>query len=341
EAGAGRHPVAGPPRHRTGSGHRLRWLSLPCWSRGADARPTSAGRGRTSRNGAARRILPSVAALRTRPTAARRHGRNTQRSPRRRPCRAPRRSVQSPREWRADRQRKASLPSSCNPVVVEPRRRALPFCHTDEHGPVQPVVRPLRGLEAGRDAAVGFLRRDVLAGFEAREDLRARPGDAAVVDVDRRAVVGLEQVVRLELDQPAVPDPRPVAARVGHHVSRQERAADLATDDRDEPAGELGGRGAKAHARSIAEIEARAEGQLEGRDLQAILPCSSGENRPRSAGYALSLRRIQLNGGGAWKSSTTSSSARAVQGVSWRTGSARTRGCGWRWSRRAASAGTR
>ena len=55
--------------------------------------------------------------------------------------------------------------------------RAAPFARADEDGPVEPLVRTGRGLEARRHAAVGLVGRHRLAGLVTGLFLNARHSD--------------------------------------------------------------------------------------------------------------------------------------------------------------------
>src|SRR5690606_23436075 len=125
---------------------------------------------------------------------------------------------------------------SCDLVVLEHRTAAAPLADAHEQRARQPFMRSLRHFETGRHAAVGFVGPHGLSRLDAREHFGRGPGDALVVDVNGRAVAGLELVVGLELHQSARPEARPVAARAGEDATGEPRALDLAALHGDEAA---------------------------------------------------------------------------------------------------------
>src|SRR5690606_18075521 len=108
-------------------------------------------------------------------------------------------------------------------VILEHRARAAPLALADKHSACEPVVGPGWHLEARRHATVCVVFGHRLSGLDACQDLWRRPRDALVVDVDRRAVAGLELVVGLEFHQPAGPEAWPVATGLRHHATVEAR----------------------------------------------------------------------------------------------------------------------
>src|SRR5665213_3668361 len=90
----------------------------------------------------------------------------------------------------------------------------------DEQALHQPAVFFATGLKPRRGAEIDQFGIDRLAALQPLQQLNGAETDAPVLDIDHRAVVGLEGVFRLELDQLVGPDDLEVGAE----------RADLAVD---------------------------------------------------------------------------------------------------------------
>lgn len=132
-------------------------------------------------------------------------------------------------------------------------------------------MRALGDFEARRNSAVIVNRIDAFACLDARKDIGTGIGDAAIVDIDRRPVIGFHQIMRFELNQSAIPDPRPVPSRIGNHPARKAGAGEHPACHRDESACEGGMAGPETQPRAFIEIEPDAKCQFEHGDGQHIL----------------------------------------------------------------------
>ena len=158
----------------------------------------------------------------------------------------------------ADRSRQFRAPrnSGCGwPSGSSRRRRRRRACAIHSCGPSGTSNR-------GRDPHVIIVRPDRLVARHALGDLgRARPAIAAILEIDDRAVVGLEQVARVEVDHAVRADERKVAAGHGNDAAVEPRPLDAARGGMD--------RGADLAARrrldpvGLGEIDRDGEGMFE------------------------------------------------------------------------------
>src|SRR5581483_9540862 len=103
-------------------------------------------------------------------------------------------------------------------------RAPLPYTH--DHRPVEPLMRPDRGAKVRRAPEVTGNSRSLTFGLSRRSQ---RAMDIPqVANVDARAVVRLDHVMRVELHHAVLPHDRPVGAAVIVDLAIQSRAADRA-----------------------------------------------------------------------------------------------------------------
>jgi hypothetical protein len=132
-----------------------------------------------------------------------------------------------------------------------------PGAGPDEDRRIEPPVAGVAGDQADRAAHRVLVGRDRLAGGEACHHLGRAVTQAAVLQLDERTIVGLEQIAGVELDHPVGPHRLPVGADADHPAVQQ-RTGEGAAGDRDDPAqpgtGLAGHRDGTGRHREVADV---------------------------------------------------------------------------------------
>src|SRR5260363_93745 len=104
----------------------------------------------------------------------------------------------------------------------------------------QPAILVVAGLEAWLGPEVDQLGIDGLAALELLQQIDRSEANAAVLDIDGRAIIRFQGVFRLQVDQLVGADDLEVGAQIANPaadaLAAQARALHLAAMDRDDPA---------------------------------------------------------------------------------------------------------
>ena len=130
----------------------------------------------------------------------------------------------------------------------------------DEQAFHQPAVFLGSGFESRHGAEIDQAWIDRLASLQLLQQFDRAEADALVLDIDHCAVIGLEGIFRLQIDQLIGADDLKVGASI-QHLAIDAFAMHLAADDRDDPAHAMAGfAGGTADAFTLFE---RFEGKLQ------------------------------------------------------------------------------
>ena len=141
----------------------------------------------------------------------------------------------------------------------------------------QPAVFFGSGLELRHGAEIDQFRIDRLAAFQPLQQFDRAETNAPVLDIDHRAVVGLERIFRFEFDQFVGPDDLEVRAERAD-LAVDALAAHLAADDRNDPADAMADVAGGCHAADMSGdgedvLGLRADGSL--MEAYPIMRCGS------------------------------------------------------------------
>src|ERR1700722_5113072 len=140
-----------------------------------------------------------------------------------------------------------SVPPSQPLMHVEHDAVGVACRRSDKHMFHQPAVFRGSGLELRHGAEIDQFRIDRFAAFQPLHQLDRPKTNAAVLDIDHRAVVGLEGVFGFEFDQFTRPDDLEVRAERAD-LAVDIIAAHLAADHRNDPAHAMTGIAGGCHA---------------------------------------------------------------------------------------------